>query len=134
MIMLIGSYGATSVVLLCLHDAPIARPRNLILGHLIAAVVGVLVRSLDFPDPLALGLSLGLTITLMVLLDAIHPPGGAVALIAILSPPEIIGSGWGFIFGACCLGVVTYGLMAFLWVRLLNVPGLARPRPPSPSD
>ena len=74
---LIGSFGASSVLVYGVIQSPLAQPRNLIGGHLISAIVGVSVQQLA-PDilwvtaPLAVSLSIVLmqiTKTLKIMTD-----------------------------------------------------------------
>lgn len=44
--LLIGSFGASAVLLFGATDSPLAQPRNLVGGHLVSAVVAVLVVAL----------------------------------------------------------------------------------------
>ncbi len=79
-------FGASAVLVFAAPSAPFSQPRNVILGHLIAAVVGVAVYSL-FPVTSwwTLLLANGITIFLMVLLKAVHPPAGATPLLPVIS-------------------------------------------------
>ncbi len=77
--------GATLVLLLLLPSAPLSRPKNVILGHLLTTGIAVLGMAL-IPDPmLGLATCFGLGITLMVLTDTLHPPAGANPILIYLS-------------------------------------------------
>lgn len=107
-LMLIGSYGASAVLLYGAPRSPFAQPRNLLGGHILSAIVGVACYQL-FPDnqPLAAALAVATAITLMQVTRTLHPPGGATALIAVLGPPPVHDAGWLFpipvAFGAVIL-------------------------------
>ncbi|MCC4265566.1 HPP family protein [Oceanimonas baumannii] len=77
--------GATLVLLLLLPSAPLSRPKHVILGHLLTTCISV--AGLAFiPDPtLGLAICFGLSITLMVLTDTLHPPAGANPVLIYLS-------------------------------------------------
>jgi CBS-domain-containing membrane protein len=81
--LLIGSFGASAVLLFGATDSPLAQPRNLIGGHLVSACVAVLVVALFGSSPLTMALGVGLAIFAMNLTHTTHPPGGATALIGI---------------------------------------------------
>ena len=81
--LLIGSFGASAVLLFGAAESPLAQPRNLIGGHLLSAMVAVAVVSLVGTDPTAVALAVGIAIFLMYLTRTIHPPGGATALIGV---------------------------------------------------
>jgi CBS-domain-containing membrane protein len=81
--LLIGSFGASAVLLFGANDSPLAQPRNLIGGHVLSATVAVVIVALLGSGPLAIALSVGFSILLMYLTRTIHPPGGATALIVV---------------------------------------------------
>ena len=67
-IYLIGSFGASSVLVYGVIQSPLAQPRNLIGGHLVSAIIGVTIQKI-VPDvlwitaPLAVSLSIVLSLT-----------------------------------------------------------------------
>jgi CBS-domain-containing membrane protein len=77
-------FGASCVLTFAAWEAPLAQPRNVIGGHLIAAVVGLVMARLLGNQPVSLALAVGLAIALMVLTKTIHPPAGATPLAIIL--------------------------------------------------
>jgi CBS domain-containing membrane protein len=85
--LLLASYGATAVVLVCAPATEFARPRNVVVGHLVGATFGVACRLLVAPwsPELAIVLSVSGAIALQTLLSCVHPPGGAVALFAVMA-------------------------------------------------
>lgn len=90
--LLIGSFGASAVLLFGANDSPLAQPRNLVGGHLVSATVAVITVALMGSTPLAMALGVGLAIFVMNLTHTTHPPGGATALIGIQggAGPEFI--------------------------------------------
>lgn len=94
-IFLIGSFGASSVLIYGAIQSPLAQPRNLIGGHIISACIGVTIYKL-LPEiiwitaPLAISLS----IIAMQFTKTLHPPGGATALIAIIGTEKIKALGY----------------------------------------
>jgi CBS-domain-containing membrane protein len=81
--LLIGSFGASAVLLFGANDSPLAQPRNLIGGHLVSSLTAVAVVSLFGSGPFAIALGVGAVIFLMDITRTTHPPGGATALIGI---------------------------------------------------
>lgn len=81
--LLIGSFGASAVLLFGATDSPLAQPRNLVGGHLVSAVVAVVVVALFGSTPLAMAIGVGLAIFVMNMTHTTHPPGGATALIGV---------------------------------------------------
>jgi len=90
--LLIGSFGASAVLLFGATDSPLAQPRNLVGGHLLSAGVAVLVVAIFGSSPLTMAVGVGLAIFVMNLTHTTHPPGGATALIGVQGAvgPEFI--------------------------------------------
>ncbi len=81
--LLIGSFGASAVLLFGVDDSPLAQPRNLIGGHMVSASVAVAMVAIAGSGPLHAALAVGIAIMLMNLTRTNHPPGGATALIGV---------------------------------------------------
>jgi len=98
-LLVIGSFGASAVLLFAAPRAPFSQPRNLIGGHLISALVGVACYRY-LPDVLFLqeASAVATAIALMMATGTIHPPGGATALIAVIGPEAVHGMGWAYAF------------------------------------
>jgi len=97
--LLIGSLGASAVLLFGAPDSPLAQPRNLIGGHFLSAIVGVGVVMLGGSSEIWMSVAVGLSILLMYLTHTLHPPGGATALIAVHDQVD-----WSFPFMPVALG------------------------------
>jgi hypothetical protein len=85
---IVGSMGASAVLIYGAPDAPFSQTRNLIGGHLLAGVVGVASWEL-FAVPLddvtlAAPLAVSISIMLMHATRTLHPPAGGTALIAVM--------------------------------------------------
>lgn len=81
--LLIGSFGASAVLLFGAAESPLAQPRNLVGGHLVSAGVAVAVVACGGTGSTAIALAVGLATLLMYLTRTVHPPGGATALIGV---------------------------------------------------
>lgn len=115
---LVAPFGASSVLLFAVPNSPLAQPWSAIVGNTAAAVVGVAV-TLFISDPvLRIALAVGLAITLMIALRAIHPPAGAVAMTAAMSPDAIHHLGFWFALSPVTLGTVALVLAAIVYARL----------------
>ncbi|MCW2119488.1 HPP family protein [Flavobacterium sp. 7A] len=112
---LIGSFGASSVLIYGIIQSPLAQPRNLIGGHVISAIVGVTVAKF-IPDIIWLtaALSVSLSIILMQLTKTLHPPGGATALIAVTGSSHIKSLGYWYV-----ISPVLSGVLILLFVALI---------------
>ncbi|KAJ2076743.1 hypothetical protein H4R24_005528, partial [Coemansia sp. RSA 988] len=95
----IAPAGATAVLIFAVPSSPLAQPRNVILGHMIAAIIGTFMHALflnvtDSFQWMPAALSVGISIWLMGLTNCYHPPAGATAFIGGYNAPEIITVGW----------------------------------------
>lgn len=104
-IYLIGSFGASSVLVYGVIQSPLAQPRNLIGGHLVSALIGVSVQKLA-PDILWITapLAVSLSIVLMQITKTLHPPGGATALIAVTGSAELKNLGYWYVVSPVLVG------------------------------
>jgi CBS-domain-containing membrane protein len=76
--LLIGSFGASAVLLYGAVRSPLAQPRNLMGGHVLSALIGVTAHQLLGSTPwLAAAVAVSLAIAIMHLTRTLHPPGGA---------------------------------------------------------
>ncbi|NRR32096.1 HPP family protein [Oxalobacteraceae bacterium] len=95
-VFLVAPMGASSVLLFCLPGSPLAQPWSVIGGNVISGLVGAAcVHALGSSVPVA-ALAGALAICTMFLLRCLHPPGGAVALTAVLGGPAVTAAGFGF--------------------------------------
>lgn len=81
--LLIGSFGASAVLLFGVPDSALSQPRNLVGGHVLSALVAVATVALVGSGPLSIALGVGLSMFVMSLTRTLHPPGGATALIGV---------------------------------------------------
>lgn len=110
---LIGSFGASSVLIYGIINSPLAQPRNLIGGHIICALIGVTIYKL-IPDVLWLSaaLSVSISIVMMQITKTLHPPGGATALIANIGSEKIKSLGYLYVLSPVLTGVLILFLVA----------------------
>ncbi|WP_419870660.1 HPP family protein [Chryseobacterium sp. CT-SW4] len=106
-IFLIGSFGASSVLIYGAIQSPLAQPRNLIGGHVLSAFIGVTIYKI-VPDVLWLTapLAVALSIVLMQYTKTLHPPGGATALIAVTSTGKIPELGYWYVISPVLSGCI----------------------------
>lgn len=84
---LIAPLGASAVLMFSLPTSPLAQPWPVVGGNALSAVVGMAVAHAVPQDVLAAGLAVAAAILAMSTLRCLHPPGGAVALLAVLGGP-----------------------------------------------
>lgn len=117
---LIGSFGASAVLLYGAPQAEFSQPRNLIGGNIISAIIGVAVFQYVSLDIAILGsLAVSLSIVAMHLTRTLHPPGGATALIAIIGTEQIHNLGFMYVISPIFLGAIIL-LFVALFVNNLS--------------
>lgn len=119
-IMLIGSFGASAVLIYGAIKSPLAQPRNFVGGHVISAIIGVTCYKM-FPSQMWLASSLAVAVAIAVMhaTKTLHPPGGATALIAVIGSSKI--HDLGYLYAVIPVGI---GAVIMLGVALLvnNIP------------
>ena len=112
---LIGSFGASAVLIYGVPMGELSQPRNLVGGHVISAVVGVIAYNL-FPDhpALASALAVSTAIAAMMATNTTHPPGGATALIAVIGGASVHELGLMYAFSPVLIGALIMLLVAVI--------------------
>lgn len=123
LVMIIGSFGASAVLIYGAIKSPLAQPRNLIGGHIFSAIIGVACYQLLNPNMwLASSVAVATAIAFMHATKTLHPPGGATALIAVIGSEKI--HDLGYLYAVIPVGL---GALIMLVVALL-VNNLSRNR------
>jgi len=116
---LIGSFGASSVLIYGIINSPLAQPRNLLGGHIICAIVGVTVHKIIPNEPwLSSALAVSVSIVSMQITKTLHPPGGATALIANIGSAKIISMGYWYVLSPVLSGAA---ILLFVAVIFNNI-------------
>lgn len=110
--LMVASFGASSVVIFGMPGSRPSRPRNVIGGHLISAVVAVVVFAAFGCAWYSTALAVFAAIVLMVLTDTVHPPGGATALFGVTS-----GASASYIIAPVLAGAVILTIVGYATTR-----------------
>lgn len=118
---LIGSFGATAVLIYGAPLAEFSQPRNLIGGHVLSALVGVTI-ALIFKENIILASALAVSsaIAVMHLTRTLHPPGGATALIAVIGGERVQELGYWYVASPVLVGAFMMLLVA-LFVNNMSI-------------
>ena len=111
---LIAPMGASAVLLFAVPASPLAQPWSILGGNLISALVGVTCATWFGHSAAVAALAGALAIAAMFALRCLHPPGGAVALTAVLAGNEIAQLGYFFALYPVALnscGLLLIGLL-----------------------
>jgi CBS domain-containing membrane protein len=102
--MLVAPLGASAVLLFAVPASPLAQPWSIIGGNIVSALIGVTcarwIGDPLFAAPAAVTLAIGA----MFALRCLHPPGGAIALTAVLGGPAVTSAGYYFIVSPVASG------------------------------
>ena len=88
---LAASFGSSVVVVFGYPDNEFAQPKNVLFGHLLCALVGIIFvilfkisqdRSIFF---LAIGIAVGVSVMLMMAFKVTHPPAGGNTIVVMLT-------------------------------------------------
>ena len=107
--LLMASFGASCVLAFGLWNSPLSQPRNIIGGHFISTLIGLVVYHIIGNEPWSLALGVGLAIGLMMLTKTTHPPAGADPIIVILGSCT-----WEYLFTPVLTGSIVIVLTALL--------------------
>lgn len=113
--LMVGSMGASAVLLFAVPHGSLSRPWPLLGGHLLSAAVGVTCAKWLADPLLAAPLAVALSIALMYYLRCLHPPGGATALVAVVGGPPIQALGYGFLLEPILVNVLVLLATAVLF-------------------
>ena len=112
-IWLIPPFGASLVLVMSVHDSPLAQPRNVFFGHILSASSGVFLFYLLGNSPISISLALSLAIILMMITKTIHPPAGANPIIAILGAKS-----FEFVIMPVATGALFIVIFAFIYNKI----------------
>lgn len=113
--LIIGSFGASAVLVYGAIKSPLAQPRNLVGGHILSALIGVACFQL-FGNTIwiASALAVSLAIVAMLATKTLHPPGGATALIAVIGGAKVHSLGYFYALVPAGAGAVILLFVALL--------------------
>ncbi|MDN6298263.1 MAG: HPP family protein [Halomonas sp.] len=93
-LLIVGSFGATSVLIYAAPESPFAQPSHVLFGSMLSAAVGVVCYQWLGATPVAMALAVSLSILIMQLTHTVHPLGAAAALIAVAGGEGVHALGW----------------------------------------
>lgn len=111
--MVLGSFGASCVLMFGFPDSPFSQPRNVVLGHFLSSFVGLAVLSMFGAHGWAMALAAGAAIMVMLATRTVHPPAGSNPVIIFLTQP-----GWSFLLLPTLAGALILVAAAALYLNL----------------
>ncbi|MFM9110362.1 MAG: HPP family protein [Prochlorococcaceae cyanobacterium] len=111
--LVLGSFGASCVLVFGFPDLPFSQPRNLVLGHGMSSLSGLVFLTLFGPHWWAMALAVATAIALMMLTRTVHPPAGSNPVIVFLTQPA-----WSFLVFPTLAGALLLLVVALLYNNL----------------
>ncbi len=108
--LVLGSFGASCVLVFGYPDLPFSQPRNVVLGHTLSSLVGLTFLSVFGPQWWAVSLAVGVAIMLMMLTRTVHPPAGSNPVIVFLAHAT-----WGFLAFPTLVGALIVVAVALVY-------------------
>ena len=110
--LVLGSFGASCVLIFGYPDVPFSQPRNVILGHVLSTFIGLLFLTLFGAHWWSLAMAVGTAIALMMLTRTVHPPAGSNPVIVFLTKPA-----WTFLLYPTLSGATILVLVALIYLN-----------------
>jgi CBS-domain-containing membrane protein len=111
--LMLGSFGASCVLVFGYPDVPFSQPRNVIVGHVLSTVIGLVFVHFCGPHWWSVALAVGSAIAAMMITRTVHPPAGSNPVIVFLMQP-----GWDFALFPTLSGAVILVLVALFYHNL----------------
>ncbi|HEX8980041.1 MAG TPA: HPP family protein [Parasulfuritortus sp.] len=112
-ILVLGSFGASCVLVFGFPDLPFSQPRHVLLGHVLSSAIGLAALTLFGPGPLPMALATATAVAAMMALRCVHPPAGSNPVIVFLTQP-----GWSFLLWPTALGALLLLAVALVFNNL----------------
>lgn len=128
-ILLLGSFGASAVLIYAAPHAEFSQPRNFLGGHFISALIGISIyKFVPFDISILSALAVSLAIIIMYYSNTLHPPGGATALAAVVGSSQMHDLGYMLAFSPVLLDSCILFIIALVINNLSENPKRHYPR------
>ncbi|QKF72970.1 HPP family membrane protein [Aliarcobacter faecis] len=112
-LLIMGSFGASCVLLFGFPKSPFSQPRNIIFGHFISSLIGLFFLHFIGDNYISMALALASAIALMMVTKTVHPPAGSNPLIIFL-----LGASWDYLIFPTLVGTVILVLIGLFYNNL----------------
>jgi CBS-domain-containing membrane protein len=106
-----GSFGASCVLIFAYPESPFSQPRNVIFGHFLSTLIGLIFLHFVGPQWWSMAFALATAIAVMQLTRTVHPPAGSNPLIVFLAAAN-----WSFLITPSTVG----SIIIVAWALLYN--------------
>ena len=108
--LVLGSFGASCVLVFGFPDVPFAQPRNVILGHVFSSLIGLAFLTAFGAHWWSVAPAVGTAIAVMMLTRTVHPPAGSNPVIVFLTEPS-----WSFLLFPTLAGALIIVAVALIY-------------------
>jgi len=112
--LIMAPFGASCVILFALPEAPLAQPKNVVFGHFLTALSGMVTAHFLPITPLTIAIATGVGVGLMALTNTVHPPAGANPLVVLLTGQTGVPE-WSFLLFPVLSGAILLVVIASLY-------------------
>ncbi len=113
--LVLGSFGASCVLVFGFPDLPFSQPRHVVIGHCLSSFIGLALYQLLGPSWSGMALAAGCAIALMMATRTVHPPAGSNPVIIFLTGPS-----WRFLFFPTMAGALLLVVIALIFNNLVR--------------
>ncbi|MCW9709449.1 HPP family protein [Avibacterium sp. 21-586] len=110
LLMILGSFGASCLLVFAYPNSPFSQPRNVIGGHFIASLTGLIFLNMLGVHWWSMAIAVATAIALMLILRVPHPPAGSNPFIVMM-----MGAGWEFLITPTLLGSIILVIVAIIY-------------------
>jgi CBS-domain-containing membrane protein len=112
-LLVMGSFGASCVLLFGFPKSPFSQPRNVILGHFFSTFIGLVFLHILGNEYWSMALALATAIAVMIATRTVHPPAGSNPLIVFL-----LGVNWDYLIFPTLGGSIILVFIALIYNNL----------------
>lgn len=113
--LMLGSFGASCVLVFGFPEAPFSQPRNVVTGHALSSLIGLACLTWLGPHWWSLALAVAVAIGAMMASRTVHPPAGSNPVIIFLTMPS-----WDFLLFPTASGACIVVLIALVYNRAIR--------------
>lgn len=112
-LLVMGSFGASCVLLFGFPKSPFSQPRNVILGHFLSTFIGLVFSHILGNEYWSMSLALATAIAIMIATRTVHPPAGSNPVIVFL-----LGANWDYLIFPSLIGSIILVTVALFYNNL----------------
>jgi CBS-domain-containing membrane protein len=108
--LMLGAFGASSLLVFGFPDAPFAQPRNVLFGYLVSTLAGLCLFHFVSSEWWAVSLAVGTAMGIMMALRIVHPPAAGNPIVVY-----VLKAKFSFLFFPTLSGVLLILLLALIY-------------------